>query len=59
MINIFFLLIEDNINEEQKKLILKTVYNLKISKNFGLNVIKSYIAEEVCYILNKIMRNII
>ena len=35
------------------------VYNLKISKNFGLNVIKSYPTEGVCYILNKIMRNII
>ena len=35
------------------------VYNLKISKNFGLNVIKSYPAEGACYILNKIIRNII
>ena len=47
-----------DINEENKKLILNTVNNLKKSQNFGLEVIKSYTGEGVCYILNKIMRDI-
>ena len=47
-----------DINEENKKLIKDTVNKLKKSKNFGVEVIKSYTGEGVCYILNKIMRDI-
>ena len=47
-----------DINEENKKLIKDTVDKLKKSKNFGVEVIKSYTGEGVCYILNKIMRDI-
>ena len=43
---------------ETKKLITDTVDKLKKSKNFGVEVIKSYTGEGVCYILNKIMRDI-
>ena len=41
-----------------KKIILKVVNKFKISKNFGLELIKTYTAEGFCYIINKIMRNI-
>ena len=44
--------------EKNKKLILDTVDKLKKCKNFGVEVIKSYTGEGVCYILNKIMRDI-
>ena len=47
-----------DINEENKKLIKDTVNKLKKSKNFGVEVIQSYTGEGVCYILNKIMRDI-
>ena len=47
-----------DINEKNKKLIKDTVDKLKTSKNFGVEVIKSYTGEGVCYILNKIMRDI-
>ena len=47
-----------DINEKNKKLITDTVDKLKKSKNFGVEVIKSYTGEGVCYILNKIMRDI-
>ena len=47
-----------DINEKNKKLITDTVDKLKSSKNFGVEVIQSYTGEGVCYILNKIMRDI-
>ena len=47
-----------DINEKNKKLIKDTVNKLKSSKNFGVEVIQSYTGEGVCYILNKIMRDI-
>ena len=47
-----------DINEKNKKLITDTVNKLKSSKNFGVEVIQSYTGEGVCYILNKIMRDI-
>ena len=47
-----------DINEKNKKLIKDTVDKLKKSKNFGVEVIQSYTGEGVCYILNKIMRDI-
>ena len=47
-----------DINEKNKKLILDTVDKLKKCKNFGVEVIKSYTGEGVCYVLNKIMRDI-
>ena len=49
---------ENDIKEKDKNLITDTKENLKKSENFGADVIKSYTGEGVCYILNKIMRNI-
>ncbi len=47
-----------DIKQEDKNLINLTIGKLKSSKNFGLDVVKSYTAEGVYRILNKVMRDI-